>query len=123
MGLIAAVLIPIVLFFWFAFCFTLWAWFKAIVHLCKLQFIRGALWFNAGVFMLFWWFDKPHDWDTMMPGIVFFTSLGALGTFVRYCLKWKRKRMQAMPAPAWTPPTPANDNPLVTFSLHVKSES
>src|SRR5262249_11017525 len=22
----------------------------------------------VGVFMPFWWFDKPHDWDTMMPG-------------------------------------------------------
>ena len=116
MGLIAAVLIPIVLFFWFAFCFTLWAWFKAIVHLCKLQFIRGALWFNAGVFMLFWWFDKPHDWDTMMPGIVFFTCLGTLGTFI----KWRKSRPTM---PAWTPPkTPANDNQLVVFSLHAKSE-
>jgi hypothetical protein len=120
MGLIAAVLIPIVLFFWFAFCLTLWAWFKAIVHLCKLLFIRGALWFNAGVFMLFWWFDKPHGWDTMMPGIVFFTSLGALGTFIRYYLKWRKSRPTM---PAWTPPkTPANDNQLVVFSLHAKSE-
>jgi hypothetical protein len=109
MGLIAALLIPIMLFFWFAFSFTLWAWFKAIVHLCKLQFIRGALWFNAGVFMLFWWFDKPHDWDTMMPGIVFFTCLGALGTFVRW--HRKRKAMQAMPTmPVWTPPAEAVGN-------------
>ena len=36
---------------------------------------------------------KPHDWDTMMPGIVFFTGLGALATFVRYNVK--RKRMLA----------------------------
>ena len=48
-----------------------------------------------------WWTDKPHDWDTMMPGVVFFTGLGALGTFVR----WRKK--QAMSAvPEWTPPVP-----------------
>ena len=72
--------------------------------------------------MLFWWFDKPHDWDTMMPGLVFFTGLGALGTFVRY--HRKRQAMQTIPTmPTWTPPkTPANDNQLVMFSLHAKSE-
>src|SRR6516164_1678287 len=96
MGLIAPVLMAIVLFYWVSFCFTVWAWFQAIVHLCKCQFIRAALWFNAGVFMLFWWFDKPHDWDTMMPGIVVFTGLGALETFVRY--HRKRKAMQVIPA-------------------------
>jgi hypothetical protein len=86
------------------------------------NFIRAALWFNVGVFMLFWWYDLPHGWDTMMPGIVFFTGLGALGTFARYCKK--RKAMLAIPTmPTWTPPkTPANDNQLPMFSLHAKSE-
>ena len=50
-----------------------------------------------------WWTDKPHDWDTMMPGVVFFTGLGALGTFVRW--RKKQQAMQAIPAmPVWTPP-------------------
>jgi len=105
MGLIAAVLIPIPLFFWFAACFTLWTWLKAISHLCLGNFIRSAVWLNVGIFMLFWWTDKPHDWDTMMPGIVFFTGLGALGTFVRW--RKKQQAMQAIPTmPAW--PTPAD---------------
>jgi len=68
MGLIAPVLIAVVLFFWFAFCVTVWAWLQIIFCLCECKFIRAALWFNVGVFMLFLWFDKPHDWDTMMPG-------------------------------------------------------
>jgi hypothetical protein len=106
MGLIAAFLIPLVLFFWFALMFTLWAWLRAIVNLCQCKFIRAALWFNVGVFMLFWWTDKPHDWDTMMPGVVFFTGLGALGTFARYCKK--RQAMQAIPA--WTSPSNAVGN-------------
>src|SRR5262249_35249855 len=93
----------VVAFYWFAFCFSLWAWFKTITCLCERKFIRSAIWFNVGVFMLFWWYDKPHDWDTMMPGVVFFTGLGALATFVR----WRKKQqamqtMSAMPAmPTW----------------------
>src|SRR5215813_4155495 len=63
MLLISPVLIAVVLFYWFAFCFTLWAWFRAIVCLCECKFIRASLWFNAGVFILFWWFDKPHGWN------------------------------------------------------------
>jgi hypothetical protein len=95
MGLIAPVLMGIVLFYWLAFCFTIWAWFQAIVHLCQLQFVRASLWFNAGTWMLFWWFDRPHDWDSFMPGACFFVGLGALGTFVRYDLKRKRSATDA----------------------------
>jgi hypothetical protein len=67
--------------------------------------------------MLFWWYDLPHDWDTMMPGVVFFTGLGALATFVRW--HRKHKAMQAMPTmPTRTPPkTPANDNQLISISI------
>jgi hypothetical protein len=95
----------IVLFYWLAFCLTIIAWLKAISHLCLGNFIRAALWFNVGVFMLFWWYDKPHDWDTMMPGVVFFTGLGALATFVR----WRKKlQSQTMPTlPTW--PTPSGN--------------
>jgi hypothetical protein len=59
--------------------------------------------------MLFWWYDKPHDWDTMMPGVVFFIGLGALGTFVRW--RKKQQEMQAMPTiPTWTMPPEATGN-------------
>jgi len=103
--------------YWIMFCATIAAWLKALIHLLGGNFIRCALWLNVGIFLLFWWYDKPHDWDTMMPGVVFFTGLGALATFVR----WRKKRQTMQ---AWTPPkTPANDNQLVVFSLHAKSES
>jgi len=93
---VAIFLMAVVLFYWLAFCLTVAAWLKAIVHLLGGHFIRAALWLNVGVFMLFWWFDKPHDWDTMMPGIVFFTGLGALGTFVRFYRRHQRA-VEAVP--------------------------
>jgi hypothetical protein len=100
MGLIAAFLIPIVLFFWFAFMFSIWCWLQVIFCLFQCKFIRASLWFNAGTFMLFWWFEKPHDWDTMMPGIVFFTGLGALGTFMRF---YRRHQRAAEAVPPFEP--------------------
>ena len=106
---LAIFLALVVGFYWFAFCLSVWAWFKALIHLLGGHFIRAALWLNVEVFMLFWWFDKPHDWDTMMPGVVFFTGLGALGTFVRWCKK--QRAMQAVPTmPTWTPPFEAHRN-------------
>jgi hypothetical protein len=84
----------VVAFYWFAFCISVIAWLKAIGHLFGGNFIRSALWFNVGVFMLFWWTDKPHDWDTMMPGVIFFMGLGALGTFVRF---YNRRAVEAVP--------------------------
>jgi hypothetical protein len=120
MALVAIVLIAVVLFYWFAVMLSVWAWFRTIVCLCECKFIRAALWFNAGVFMLFWWFDKPHDWDTMMPGIVFFTGLGALGTVIRYYLK--RKSMLAILAR--TTPADAVENivPFVKVTTKVERE-
>ena len=109
MALIAPVLMALVLFYWLVFCLSVAAWLKALIHLLGGNFIRCALWFNVGVFMLFWWTDKPHDWDTMMPGIVFFTGLGVLATFVRW--RKKQQAMQAVPTmPEWTPPADAPGN-------------
>jgi hypothetical protein len=104
----------IVLFYWLAFCFTVAAWLKTIVHLLGGNFIRAALWFNLGVFLLFWWSDKPHDWDIMMPGIVFFTGLGALGTFVRFYRRHKRAA-QAVP-----PLEPAPFEPAPVVNINIK---
>ena len=64
MGLLAAFLIPVVLFFWFAFCLTVIAWLKTISHLCLGNFTRAAAWFCVGSGMLFWWFDEDIDFDT-----------------------------------------------------------
>ena len=59
-----------------AFCLAVAAWLEALGHLLGGNFIRSALWLNLGIFLLFWWTDKPHDWDTMMPGVVFLHRLG-----------------------------------------------
>jgi hypothetical protein len=81
----------VVLFYWLSFCFTVWAWFKFIISLCELNFIRASLWWNA-VWMLFWWFDKPRSWEDFGPEACFFVGLGALGTFVRYYRKRNTNR-------------------------------
>ena len=102
-------LMLVVAFYWGAFYISVVAWLKAIIHLLGGHFIRAALWFNLGVFMLFWWTDKPHDWDTMMPGVIFFTGLGVLATFVRW--RKKQQAIQAIPTmPVWTPPAEATGN-------------
>jgi hypothetical protein len=106
MGLIAPVLMAIVAFYWVAGCFTIIAWLKAISHLCLGNFIRSALWLNLGIFLLFWWTDRPHDWDTMMPGVVFFTGAGVAGTVGRYFMK----RQAKLAVPASTPPFEATGN-------------
>jgi hypothetical protein len=56
--------------------------------------------------MLFWWTDKPHDWDSFGPGACFLVGLGALGTFVRW--RKKQQAMQTIPTmPTWTTPADA----------------
>jgi hypothetical protein len=119
---IAIVLMAVVGFYWFSFMCTIWRWLQVIFCLCKLQFVRGTIWFSIGSGMLFWWFDKDIDFDTWLRGSAVIVGMGALGTFARYCSK--RKAMQAIPTmPTWTPPkTPANDNQLPMFSLHAKNE-
>ena len=119
MALIAPVPIAVVLFYWFAFCLAVAAWLKALGHLLGRNFIRSALWLNLGIFLLFWWTDKPHDWDAMMPGVVFLTGLGALGTFVRW--HSKSKAMQAMPTmPVWAMPVEASGNIGPTIEVEYK---
>src|SRR5262249_13547225 len=96
MGLIAALLIPIVLFFWLALCFTVIAWLKAISHLCFGQFIRSAVWFSVGCGMLFWWTDQDIDFDSWLHGSAMIVGVGALGTFVRFYRRHQRA-VEAVP--------------------------
>src|SRR5262249_58760799 len=83
----------------------------------------GTIWFSLGSGMLFWWMIADIDFDTWLRGSAVTVSLGVLATFVRW--RKKQQAMQAIPTmPVWTPPKPpANDNRLVTFSLHAKRES
>ena len=112
MGLIAAFLIPIVLFFWLAFCFTVIAWLKAIVHLCFGNFIRAAIWFSIGCGMLFWWqgtevIPHPWDFDKWLRGSAVIVGIGVLATFARF---YNRHRRAAQAVPPFEPapfePTP-----------------
>ena len=115
MVLIARVLMGIVLFFWFAFCFTIWAWLQTIFCLCQLQFVRAAIWFSLGCGGLFWWMSTDIDFDTWLHGSAVIVSIGTLGTFVRWCKK--QQAMQAIPTmPTWrASKTPANDNLITLF--------
>src|SRR5262245_21324411 len=45
---VAIVLIAVVLFFWLAFCVTVWAWLQTSFCLFEGKFIRAAIWFNVG---------------------------------------------------------------------------
>ena len=126
--LIAILLGAIVLFYWLAFMATIWWWFNAVVALCKGHFIRAAIWFCLGCGMVLWWqgteiIPHPWDFDEWLRGSAWVVGLGALATFVRW--RKKQQAMQTIPTmPVWTPPkTPANDNQLVVFSLHTRSES
>jgi hypothetical protein len=74
MVLIAPVLMGIVLFFWFAACFTLWAWLQTIFCLCQLQFVRATIWFSLGSGMLFWCSIRI---STLIRGYVDLPSLWA----------------------------------------------
>ena len=114
-------------FYWFAFYISIIAWLNAVGHLIRGNFIRASIWFSIGCGMLFWWQGTeviPHPWDVeaWLRGSAVIVGIGALGTFVRY--HRKRQAMVSVPTmPTWTPPkTPANDNQLVVFSLHAKSE-
>jgi hypothetical protein len=97
MGLISAFLIPIVLFFWLAFCLTVVAWLKALSHLCLGNFIRSAAWFNVGTAMVLWWTDKWESWDHFLPGAAFFVGVGALGTFARFYIRHRRAAQAVTP--------------------------
>jgi len=121
--LLAIVIGGVLLFYWFALMFSIWCWLQVIFCLCQLQFVRATIWFSLGSGMLFWWMIADIDFDTWLRGSAVIVSLGVLATFVRW--RKKQQAMQAIPTmPVWTPPKPpANDNRLVTFSLHAKRES
>jgi hypothetical protein len=113
MGLIALFLIPIVLFFWFAFMFTLYTVPSAILCLTKNQYIRASLWICAFIAMIFWW-DGRYGWDRPMPLYIIIVSIGVVATAWRYS-----KRLRATAIPTWTPPPPDTTNVIPFVRLHV----
>jgi hypothetical protein len=118
MGLIAAFLIPVILFFWFAFCLTAIAWLKAISHLCLGNFTRAAAWFAVGCGLLFWWFDENISFDEWWQVSLMFVALGALGTFARFYNRHRRA------AQAVTPLEPAPFEPApVVLNINIKLDT
>ena len=93
---VAIFLMAVVLFYWLAFCLTVAAWLKAIIHLLGGHFTRAAIWLSIGCGMMFWWqgtevIPHPWDFDAWLRSSFILVALGALATFVRW-----RKKQQAM---------------------------
>jgi len=93
--LIAIVLSAVLLFYWLAFCLTVAAWLKAIVHLLGGHFIRSSIWFCIGCGMLFWWngsdvIPDPWDFHEWLKGSAVIVGIAALGTFVRFYIRHQR---------------------------------
>ena len=109
---VAIFLMLVVLFYWLAFCLTVAAWLKALIHLLGGNFIRAAIWLSIGCGMLFWWqgtevIPHPWDFDQWLRSSAVVVGIGALATFLR----WRKKQhaMQAIPTmPTWTPPFEAS---------------
>jgi hypothetical protein len=111
---VAIFLMLVVLFYWFAFCLTVAAWLKALIHLLGGNFIRAAIWLSLGYGMLLWWqgtevIPHPWDFDAWLRGSAVIVSIGALATFLRW--RKKQQAIQAIPTmPVWTAPAEATGN-------------
>src|SRR5262249_61162132 len=119
---VAIFLMAVVLFYWLAFCLTVAAWLKAIIHLLGGHFIRAAIWLSIGCGMMFWWQGSeviPHPWDfdAWLKASAWVVGLGALATFLRW--RKKQQAMQAAPTmPVW--PTPADATGNIAPVIEVK---
>src|SRR5262249_24949680 len=72
--------------------------------------------------MLFWWMGTDVTFDMWLHGSATIVGMGVIATFLRYLHRISPPRNKPKP---FTPrrsgyKTPANDNQLVAFSLHVK---
>ena len=116
---VAIFLMLVVAFYWVAFYISVIAWLNAVGHLIRGNFIRSALWFNVGVFMLLWWYSKPHGWDDILPMAYVTVGLGVLATFLRW--RKKQQAMQTIPTmPVWTPPADTTGNIAPIIELEYK---
>ena len=102
---VAIFLMLVVAFYWGAFCLTVAAWLKAIIHLLGGHFIRAATYFSIGCGMLFWWqgtevIPHPWDFDKWLRGSAVIVGIGALATFERF---YNRHRRAAQVVPPFEP--------------------
>jgi|SRR5262245_2545918 len=113
MGILAVFLIGVVLFYWFAFWGTVWAWFCAIVDLCHGRIIRAAIWFCIGAGMLLWWFGKETTFDQWWYGSL--TVVGAAVVIAFVNLLQRREKAvkpttEPLPEPGTGPVTFVQNN-------------
>ena len=110
---VAIFLMLVVLFYWLAFCGTIWFCFNGLMALWAGHFVRASIWASLGVGMLFWWqgtevIPHPWDFDAWLRGSAVIVGIGVLATFLRWR---KRQAMQTIPTmPVWTPPADATGN-------------
>jgi hypothetical protein len=116
---VAIFLMLVVLFYWLAFCLTVAAWLKGIIHLLGGHFTRAAIWLSLGCGMLFWWkgsdvIPDPWDFDKWLRGSAVLVALGALATFVRFYHRHRRAAEVVEPFE----PTPVVLNINIELSPH-----
>ena|SRR5215831_6646724 len=108
---VAIFLMLVVLFYWLAFCGTIWFCFNGIMALWAGHFIRASIWASLGVGMLFWWqgtevIPHPWDFDKWLRGSAVIVGIGVLATFLR----WRKKQRATVVIPTmpeW--PTPSGN--------------
>jgi hypothetical protein len=115
MGLVALFLIPVAMFFFGAFMFTLLTLPKMIICLSKHQYIRASLWICAGIFMLNWW-DGKHGWEELIPFYLACVGAGVIASGWRY----SKRPTQPLVQP-WTSP-PTFDGNVIPFVKATKEE-
>jgi hypothetical protein len=102
-----AVIMGIVLFYWFAFMGTIWAWVCTIINLCQLKFIRASLWFCTGTAMLVWW-DGRYHWKEFLPVYIAIVGAGVIAA------GWRHSNSRRSFTPAGTtPPETSNVVPFI----------
>jgi hypothetical protein len=118
MGLIAAFLIPIVLFFWLAFMGTIWCWVCAIADLFQGKFVRASVWFSLGLGGLWWWAGTEGvDFDKWLHASYMIISLGALATFARFYNRHRQAVQTVTPSPV-VEPAPVTLNININIDPH-----
>jgi len=102
---LAIFLMIVVAFYWGAIYLTIAAWFNALIHLLRGNFIRAAQWFSIGIGMLFWWrgtdvIPDPWDFDKWLRGSAWIVGFGALLTFIRFCHRHRHQQAAQTDAPS-----------------------
>src|SRR5262245_14004220 len=103
---VAIFLMLVVLFYWLAFCLTVAAWLKALIHLLRGNFTRAAAWFAVGCGMVFWCrgedvIPDPWGFDKRLKGSAWIVGFGALLTFLQFCHRHRQRQAAQTDAPSF----------------------